>query len=122
MKQATVYLIQEPNTEKDLSSAAAHGRIVPIFSAYDKPSLNINASLQKMYEVLSDYDQEQDAICFAGGDPLLEFLAGIVIERLQFDKVNHLVWNRERGSNGERTGRGFYLPKMILLNAGAKNG
>lgn len=115
MKESKVYLIQEPNSEKDLSSAAKQGKIVTIFSSHEKPAFNVPESLQRIYESLLSFDQKNDSICFAGGDPLLEFLVGIVVERLQFEQVTHLVWNRERDSSGEKTGKGYYIPKIIHL-------
>lgn len=111
----TVYLLQEPTSEKDLSSAEKYGRLKPIIGAEDKPSLNPLQTLNKIYDALYNYDSEQDSLCFAGGDPLVEFLAGIAIERLGIEEVTHLVWNREKDGNGKRTGKGFYVPKKINI-------
>lgn len=116
-KAPAVYLLQEPTSDKDLSSAAKYGRIVPILEQGDKPSKNTVYAIEKLAESLKYYDQSCDAICFAGGDPIVQFLAGVVLERLGFDEITYLVWNRER-IDGQRTGSGFYLPKRIGLVEG----
>lgn len=110
-----VYLIQEPTTEKDLSSAAQYGKIVPILASSDKPSQSPEKSLETLWNSLQNYRPAIDYICFAGGDPLAEFLAGIVLERLAFENITRLVWNRIRDSSGVRSGTGFYMPKIIKL-------
>lgn len=119
-KIPTVYLLQEPTSDKDLSSAAKQGRIVPIISNTEKPSQNIAATIDKLAANLKHYDPSCDAICFAGGDPIVQFLAGVVLERLGFDEVTHLIWNRER-VDGHKTGSGFYMPKKINLLEGDPN-
>jgi len=119
-KIPTVYLLQEPTSDKDLSSAAKQGRIVPIISNTEKPSQNIAATIDKLAGSLKHYDPACDSICFAGGDPIVQFLAGVVLERLGFDEVTHLVWNRER-IDGQKTGSGFYMPKRVSLVEGNPN-
>jgi hypothetical protein len=116
-KSSTVYLLQEPTSDKDLSSAARQGRIVPIMSSNDRPSQNVGATIDKLASHLKYYDPTTDAICFAGGDPIIQFLAGVVLERLGFDEVVFLAWNRER-IDGQKTGAGFYMPKRISLVEG----
>lgn len=113
----TVYLLQEPTSDKDLSSAAKQGRIVPIISNTERPSNNIPATIDKIASHLKYYNPMQDSICFAGGDPVVLFLAGVVLERLGYDEVTHLVWNRER-VDGQKTGSGFYMPKRVSLIEG----
>lgn len=119
-KIPTVYLLQEPTSDKDLSSAAKQGRIVPIISNTEKPSQNIAATIDKLASSLKHYDPGCDALCFAGGDPIVQFLAGVVLERLGFDEVTFLLWNRER-IDGQKTGSGFYMPKKISLIEGNPN-
>lgn len=113
-KIPTVYLLQEPTSDKDLSSAAKQGRIVPIIRNGDRPSQNVAATIDRLAAALKYYDPESDSICFAGGDPIVQFLAGVVLERLGYEEVTHLIWNRER-VDGQKTGSGFYMPKRISL-------
>lgn len=110
-----VYLLQEPTSNKDLSSAAQQGTIVPIISSEDQPTKNINATMLKLYNSLQHYRPECDFICFAGGDPIVEFLTGVIMERLGFESIKKLIWNRERSPNGGKTGSGFYVPKIITI-------
>lgn len=116
-KIPTVYLLQEPTSDKDLSSAAKQGRIVPIMGSNERPSQNIAATIDKLASALKHYDSSCDSICFAGGDPIVQFLAGVVLERLGYDEVTHLIWNREC-IGGQKTGSGFYMPKRISLVEG----
>lgn len=110
----TVFLLQEPTSQRDLSSAEKYGRIQIVIGAEDKPSINISKALNKMQLAMKTYSPEHDVICFAGGDPIVQFLLGIVAERLNIPELTQLIWNREtRG--GERTGNGFYVPKKIQL-------
>ena len=118
MKQPTVYILQEPNSERDLSSASKFGKINFIFGSNEKPALNTESSMDKLYDAMEGYDPEQDFICFAGGDPLLEFLCGVVVVNLGVPHITRLIWNRERSPNGQRNGNGFYVPKKIVLNEG----
>ena len=111
----TVYLLQLPTTEKDLSSAAKYGKIVPIFDSGDKPLLNATKSFDILYNALESFDQDKDYLCAAGGDPLLEFFAGVVMVNLHITSVMHLVWNRVRDGDGIRNGTGYYIPKKIIL-------
>lgn len=110
-----VYLLQEPTSEKDLSSAAKYGAIFPIIDSKEKVAMNIESVFNLIYDALENYDPDADFICFAGGDPLLEFMAGIIISRLGFTEVTHLVWNRERNGGGYHSGQGYYMPKTIKL-------
>lgn len=114
----TVFLIQEPNTDKDLSSAKQFGKIRPIISAEEKPAQNITGVMNKLYAALEDYNYQTDVICFAGGDPLLEFLTGVAVASLALPEITHLIWNRERSPDGSRSGSGFYIPKKIRLIEG----
>lgn len=121
-RQPTVYLLQEPTSDKDLSSALVYGRIYPIIGSNEQPAKDIPRTMNKLAVALRNYDPSCDSICFAGGDPMVELLAGIVLERLGFEEVIHLVWNRERADNGIRTGHGCYMPKRInLLSADPEN-
>lgn len=115
MSESTVYLLQEPTSEKDLSSAATYGRLFPIIGAHEKPSQNIQQTINKLYACLETFNSEKDYLCFAGGDPIIPFLAGVVMERIGFETVTHLIWNRERSNDGARTGSGFYMPKTIPI-------
>lgn len=111
----TVYIIQEPTSEKDLSSAAQYGALKPILSSEENPLKNIMASMNKIYNALYDYDSEQDHICFPGGDPVALLLTGAVAERLGIEELSYLVWNRERDNTGNRKSTGFYVPKKIKI-------
>lgn len=115
IKEPIVYLLQEPTSEKDLSSAAKYGNIVPIIGSHEKPGWNIQVTLNKLKNKLQDYDPENDSICFPGGDPIVQLIAGIVLERLGFYEVTYLQWNRSRDPNNNPTGSGFYVPKKIQL-------
>lgn len=115
MKDSTVYLLQEPTSEKDLSSAAKYGRISPIIYAHEKPMQSIQQTMNRIYNCLEQFDPENDYICFAGGDPIIPFLAGVAMERIGFESVKYLVWNRDRGLDGSKTGTGFYIPKSIPI-------
>lgn len=113
-KLPTVYILQEPTSDKDLSSAAKQGRLVPLLSSNDRPSQNIAATVDKLAAALKYYDPSQDSLCFAGGDPIVLLLTGVVLERFGFNEVTYLLWNRER-VDGQKTGNGFYMPKKISL-------
>lgn len=113
-EQPIVYLLQEPTPDKDLTSAANLGKIQVILTTGDNPGFNIFATLEKLTKVLCNYRPRIDFICFAGGDPIVQFCTGIVIEKLAYEEVTYLIWNREK-KNGVRTGTGFYFPKPIRL-------
>lgn len=110
-----VYLIQEPTSDKDLSSAAKYGKIVPLIGSDERPSTNIQFTINKLISILQNFNAEEDYICFAGGDPVIPMLIGVVMERLNFDEFNYLVWNRSRNIDGCRTGAGFYVPKKMTI-------
>lgn len=114
MQDSIVYVLQEPTSEKDFSSAVKYGKIVPIIGQHDKPSWNVNLALQKLSNALKNYNPETDYICFPGGDPLVQLLAGIMLERHNVKEVNYLQWNRKRDVTG-RTTEGFYVPKKIQI-------
>lgn len=122
MTDSKVYLLQEPTSEKDFSSAIKYGALLPVLGAYDNPSHNVLFCMNKMYDALQNFDEQQDYICIAGGDPLCGFLAGVVMERLGFENVNHLIWNRERDEDGNRKKTGFYVPKCIPIFNNSQGG
>lgn len=111
----TVYILQEPTSEKDLTSAAQYGALKPILSSEDNPSKNVMFSMNKLYNALCNYNPEEDYICCPGGDPIVPLLAGATIERIGLEEVNYLVWNRDRDPSGVRKGTGFYVPKKIQI-------
>ena len=112
---STVFLLQEPTSDKDLSSAAKYGRLEPIIASHDKPSQEIQKTMNKLYFALERFNPATDYICIAGGDPIVPFLAGVAMERIGFESVKHLVWNRERAPEGGKTGAGFYVPRSIPI-------
>lgn len=116
MKESTVYLLQDPSTEKDLSSAAKYGKIEIMVGAQDKPSVNVAAAMATIRQAINSYDSESDYLCHAGGDPLVLLLTGIELERKGISEITYLIWNRSRDKDGNRSGAGFYLPKKIQIN------
>ncbi len=112
-----VYLLQEPTTQRDLSSAEKYGKIVSIIGSNEKPSINIPSALSKITNAMTKYRPEFDVIVFAGSDPIVEFLLGVVAERLQLKELTKLIWNRSRDPEGRLNGGGFYVPKKIQLQA-----
>ena len=111
----TVYIRQEPTSEKDLTSAAQYGALKPILASDDNPAKNAMFSMNKIYNALYDYNSEEDHLCFPGGDPVALLLTGAVLERLGIEEVSYLVWNRERDNAGMRKSTGFYMPKKIKI-------
>lgn len=116
MKEPTVYLLQDPAVEKDLSSAAKYGRIAVVLGAQDKPSVNVANAMALIRSNIEHYDSENDYLCYAGGDPLVLLLTGIELERRGISEITYLIWNRSRDKDGNRNGAGFYLPKKIRIN------
>jgi hypothetical protein len=118
LAEPIVFLLQEPTTSRDLSSAEKYGKIIPIIGAEEKPSINIAAALNKMLRAMSTYSPENDFVCFAGSDPIVQFLLGIAAERLQISEITHLIWQKDRSAT-DRTS-GYYLPKKVQLRTTKK--
>lgn len=115
MPEPTVYLIQEPNTDRfprDLSSANRYGKIVPVLSAAYKPSLLPGPALHEMRRALRAF-RPDDFILWIGGDPMGPILAGYVINELGYRSCKFLRWERERDPEGRRLGTGFYVPGTV---------
>lgn len=110
-----VYLLQEPTTARDLSSAVKYGKVVQILSAKDKPYQDPEGCMRKLQTTLRNFNPYNDYLCYAGSDPLVQFLTGIIMERMEIGEVKQLLWNRERDEKGATTGRGYYLPKTITI-------
>lgn len=111
----TVYLLQEPTRDRDLSSAAQYGKIIPVISNQERPSENPIKALNKIASLLSEYNASKDYLCFAGGDPLVMFLSGVALFAMGFEDVTFLIWERERSESGQRSSKGFYIPKNFSI-------
>lgn len=118
----TVFIIQKPKVSSsgityDVSPAQEYGEIKFIFDAYENPSTNPLASLNKIRTALNDFDPETDYCVSAGGDPYGLFLFGFVVNELQLPlKWLRFERLRVRPPVGAPTGTtsngsaGYYLP------------
>lgn len=103
-----VFLIQEPGTGRDITTATQYGTIVQIFAAEESPGLRSESGLRRLAEALQSYDPAHDHICYAGGDWATMYLTGAVMQELGFETVSYLRWERGRGDQP-----GTYRPVTI---------
>ena len=113
----TVFVIQEPRSERDLSSAADYGPIHFLLDSGDNPSSLPGPCLHKMVKALTDFDPEEDYITCAGGDPAGMTLLGFALATLPGKWVNYLRWDRVRKLDGSRSGQGVYIPVKMPKRA-----
>ena len=110
-----VFIIQDTFHDSDFSSASRYGSLHFLLSKKDSRSrLPPNCILKIRKKLREEFDYEKDYIIWAGGDPLANLMAGIVIGVLRFPKINFLKWEKEKDLEGNRVeGRGFYTPVEI---------
>ena len=108
-----VYIIQDPGSGRDFSSAVDYGSLVFLLDSSDRPSYILPPTVQKLNQFLKDF-QAEDFIVWAGGDPLSPILVGHVLSSLGHSEFRYLRWERVR-KNGYRTGQGFYVPVTVAL-------
>jgi hypothetical protein len=114
----TVYIVQKPKPGPngityDITPAEEHGKVKFIFDAYENPSSHPAAAIEKVREILNDFDSEKDYVVAAGGDPYGLFLVGYIIGELgqelkwlRFERI------RERPTPGkpqEQKSAGYYV-------------
>lgn len=114
MQQPIVYVIQEPGPNRDFSSAQRYGTLSFVLQRGDRPSYLPGPVYAKLRKALKDFT-DQDYVIWAGGDPMASILAGMVLRDLPLREVNFLRWERERDSNGKKTGCGYYVPGVLKL-------
>jgi hypothetical protein len=113
MKNRVVYLVQEPTKSVlDLTSAHEYGRIETLLTSSDRPTHAPGPCLKILRDKLAGMKKD-DFIMWAGGDMTGVFLAGLVIAELPFKQINVLRWERQINLEGERTGKGFYMPVTV---------
>lgn len=120
---ATVFLVQEPRSlhrngtvvPRDLSSAQRYGKIIPVLSQGEQPSLTPGPCLHKMLRELREFDTENDFLCYAGGDPMSLGLALLALRENGRKEVSVLRWDRERDTSGNKTQGGYYVPIRVPL-------
>lgn len=112
---AKVFISSEPYRDQDFSSAAGYGTIHFIFDQdLYAPSYPDDALIEAIAAV-REFNPATDYLCYSGTDPmaLVSITAALVQRGVQEIKV--LKWQKER-VNGERTGRGFYIPGRMPLD------
>ena len=122
----TVFIVQKPKPGPqgityDVTPAEEYGKIKFIFDAYENPSSHPLASLEKVREILADFDGENDYIIAAGGDPYGLFLVGFVMNEysyparwLRFERV------KQRPTPGQPASTktsGYYAPVELPKSA-----
>lgn len=114
-----VYVIQRPQpilradgkvTERDLRPAMEYGPLRYIFEAEERVALHQKPALDRLREVLSAFDPDQDYILWAGlGDPAAAYLVLLTLGGLRLYRVRFLYWSRELDpETGLRTKNGHY--------------
>lgn len=101
------------SADRDLSSANRYGTVHFIMEANPPPSLAPGQAIQQTRKALRDFDETQDYIAWAGGDPVATFIVGAVLAEKGVRAVKWLKYDRERSPDGTRTGAGFYTPVTI---------
>lgn len=118
----TVYIICKPKpgpqgNTYDVSPAQEYGGIEFIFDAYDNPSSDPRASIEKVRIKLGKFDVKKDYIVTAGGDPYAALLVGYVmcemnlpLRYLRFERYRSVVGHNGAPSSANVVKSGYYLP------------
>lgn len=122
----TVFVIQKPKPSSsgvtyDISPATEYGEVKFIFDAYENPSTNPEASINKVRKALDAFDPDTDYCIAAGGDPYGLLLMGFVVNELQLPiKWLRFERLRTRPQPGEAVGgrgtSGYYIPVEMPTN------
>ncbi len=121
---STVFLVQspppyypagKPPVYKDLSSAVQYGRLVNLLEDGVWASLDPKKAAREIEAGLIRFNSDIDYVCFAGGDPVALAMTLLTLRNGGFETVRYLTWERERDTDGARTGRGYYRPVVIRL-------
>jgi hypothetical protein len=120
---STVYLVQQPRPSRDrgwtpdLSTAQAFGKIVPVFSAEDRPDFLPNESLFKARSVLRNFGPD-DYLLFVNGSPVAFALCVATIVQNNPHGLQLLRWERKpvEGSGMRDPRQGYYIPVEIKLH------
>ncbi len=101
----------------DVSPALEYGDIEFIFDAYENPSSNPRASIEKVRLKLRHFNPKTDYIITAGGDPYAAILVGYVlcemnfpIKYLRFERLHSRVHDMQDGVDASPRKTGYYLP------------
>lgn len=105
------------SADRDLSSANRYGTVHFIMEAHPAPSMAPGQAIQQARKVLRDFNETEDYIAWAGGDPIATFIVGAILAECGVKSVKWLKYDRERSPDGTRTGAGFYTPITVRLRA-----
>lgn len=109
----SVFVIQTPKPgpkgySYDISPALEFGQPIYVFEADEQPGLTPVPSTLKARRVLENFN-DRDYILWAGGDPFAFAIVVAVAMEINNGKLHFLRWERKRGEDGQRTGRGYYM-------------
>ena len=106
----------------DVSPATEYGEVKFIFDAYENPSSNPRASIEKIRMALNSFDAQKDYVTTAGGDPYAAILVGFVLCEMNLP-LKYLRFERLRSRAAEGTDphqvikSGYYLPVEMPQSA-----
>jgi len=106
--------MQQAPSGRDITSAHKYGRIINLFGSEETPSDRPLEAQRYLLRKLDDFHPDHDYLCYAGGDPVLPMLVGMVLAELGFTHVRFLKWNRIRDAMGQRFS-GAYQPITIPI-------
>lgn len=109
-----VFIVHERGSDRDYSSASRYGTLRVLLGDKFRPSLAPGPALHKLRSDLRTAT-DKDFFLHIGGDYMAGVLLGVVLRELGFRSFQFLRWEKERDLNGERTGKGFYVPVEINL-------
>lgn len=122
----TIFICQKPKpgpsgVTYDVGPATEYGAVKFIFDAYENPSTNPEASINKVRKALENFDVDTDYCVAAGGDPYGLLLMGFVVNELQLPiKWLRFERLRTRPAPGEtsssRSTSGYYIPVEMPTN------
>jgi hypothetical protein len=108
-----VFVVQQNDASRDLSSADDFGTIRYILPAGFQPSLEPQRAMEFMRRELETF-RPGDFITSTGGDLAGVFIAGLIVPEFHEGSVNWLRWERKRANDGRRMNNvGFYVPSAI---------
>lgn len=129
MKKGSVYCVQKPKVGPsgityDVSPAMEYGEIKFIFDAYENPSTNPEASLNKIRAALEHYNEETDYCISAGGDPYGLFLVGFIVNELElpikwlrFERLRTRPQPGQPATSQSQGSSGYYIPVEMPSSA-----
>lgn len=124
-----IYIICKPKpgpqgNTYDVSPALEYGEISFIFDAYENPSSNPKAAIEKIRFKLGHFNPKTDYIVTAGGDPYAAILLGYVmcemnlpLRYLRFERLRARAQDLQAGSMAAPTKTGYYLPVELPQSA-----